>query len=459
MSVIVQCEACGQMYRMQAGLTEWPNCIACQGALREVEPELAPLQSTEDLDLQSVDLGRDDLGRTALPSQYSLSRPGSRFSPTAKLLILAGCCGTGLLLVSSALIGLAIWASAPVPPEPQLADTINFTPSFQSVASSAPPVGPETKAPAVAPPLPAVAPPLPQGQFPPPPRENEQVNPNQIPPRSGLPPPPPTMRPIRPIQPVWTVTADPPVVEVHPVRAARLAFVAPAPILRVIRPSAPSLYFAALIPLRNAIVIGNVTTGGPGAQITPAFSFHKEVGALSADGKNLALAAQIGNHTEVKILDTQTGAVLQTIPFEPGRRVASLFFAGTENIVVGEAGNNSRAIPSIGVWNFLTAERVSLISLPPPIPDKYNPQHYDVGRLAVSPGGKFVACVFRQKVSLYDIATGKLAGDLFGSQQPNNADVVFTFSPDGSELAVMGGGQIEGSQLWRFELNTGKNIS
>jgi hypothetical protein len=244
-----------------------------------------------------------------------------------------------------------------------------------------------------------------------------------------------------------------------PVRAARLNFLAPGPILRVIRPSAPSSFFAALIPLRKGVAVGHLESNAPLSLITPEFSFHREVGALSADGRALALAAQVGNHTELMVLDSRHGNVLQTIPLEPGKRVASLHFAGADKLVAGVAGNHTRAEPVISTWNVVTGEQVSLISLPAPIPDKYNPQNYNVERLAVSPGGKFVACVFRHKVTLFDLAKGEQAGELFGANQANNTDVAFAFSPDGRELAIMGGEQVPGCQLWRFDLSSGKSIA
>ncbi len=448
MSVIVQCEACGKKFRMRDGLTQWPNCTSCQGTLQAIEPQGSPSPTPEDIFSQPVDLG-------SAPSPGFLP-PASTPARSAKLpLILAGAGGLGLLLMVVLTIWLLSGDSEPVPPNSQVA--VATDDGSQLPPTPAPAVVPEVVPAKPAPkPAPAIIPPEPQKQPVPLPAPNEQPKPNNNP-RPLVPPGPPA---INPIQAARKIVADPPAVGAPPGPTARLNFISPAPIFRVIRSSAPSAYFAAVVPLEKAIVIGDLTQGLRGPIITPSFSFNKERGALSADGKQLALAAQVGNHVDVVILNALDGSTRQTIPFEPSDRVVSLLFAGDDKIVVGVASNNTRGEPWIGTWNVSTGERVSLIPLPAPISDKYNPQNFNVERLAVTPGGKFVACVFRQKASLFEIATGQWAGAFQGVfQQPANADSVIAFSPDGKELAMAGGEQLPGAQIWRFDLATGQNIS
>ncbi len=333
----------------------------------------------------------DDNDRSARPAAAS----------NGTLLVVLACVGGGVLLLG--LAGLLIVALKPKGPAP-------------AVAKGPPPV--------IAQPNPNPVNPNPNPINPNPinpnPRPRPNPNPNPVNPPPKKPPPQPV---------AWQGAVDPPAQPSKEPGNPMQTIAAPnsAKLLFTHRAS-PYVSVGSNHSARDVREIWNLETmqkiGTIPGQLTLSEPTH-----LSPDGKYLA-SRKSGAGTTVQVFATANGQQVQTIEVAPTFLPMPLVeFAGPDQLVTVTTNVLDKQIQ---VWDLKTGAAVRQIKLPA--------APFEARAYAVSPAGRYLACVDQGKLSIYDLSTGASAGESVAPRKPGalgGSAPTLAFSPDGLELAAL----------------------
>ncbi len=152
-----------------------------------------------------------------------------------------------------------------------------------------------------------------------------------------------------------------------------------------------------------------------------------EKGALSPDGKHLALMAR--SNDKILLFDTVADKQIAELPIKGGSVYPTLQFAGNKRLVRIRQGQ------PIDVWTIPSGDLENSID---------SPKYLQRNSLAVSGGGRFIAMAGRTEpgkkdgIRIFDLDEGKLAGVISIASlklSGNPTSYGLSFSPDGRELA------------------------
>jgi hypothetical protein len=481
----LQCLSCGKQFQSSRENPPWPKCKLCQGDLAEVldsaalEPldgGLQPLADTGGLDALS---GLSDL---SAPNPYAgavASRRGVPAAQPSPLVAPKPASGGGLSAL--AILGIIGGILALV----LIVGGVGIVMMVRSrtVARRPPP------SPIVVQPNPAPAPTPTPTPIPTPPPTPAPVRPT--------PPTPKPETPTTPVQPevsgigtgstdngskigtirsggntglgneeafqprvAWSVKVDPPEpMEEGPEKLIDIDF--KTKVDKLVFPARPSPYFAAATDDFKSpeIRIFDWRKGVPLRKFAGKLNHDAKLSALSADGEHMTTVVSQKGETGIVIVETKTGKAVHTIGLENGSSVKALAFAGPNRFIAAVETRGVDAKPRVGVWDLEDSSVLADVALESPKKSRFGGWwNLQPGSLAISPGGKNFAIVVDKYICVYETDSGKLLGEL---QPPidglNNATLAF--SPDGKELVLLVGHQVEGALIHRIDVATGEAIS
>jgi hypothetical protein len=209
---------------------------------------------------------------------------------------------------------------------------------------------------------------------------------------------------------------------------------------QLVFPHRPS-YYAALATRdggKEFIRILDVRSGrGVGKPFPGKLDHDLAHSALSADGKHIATAVDFPD-ARILVADTKKGEVLQNIELEKGHRIHDVAFAGPGQLIA--VVNESHQETKVGIWDIVEGKPLSSVDLKVDPEEKHFNRRYGEHSLAVSPGGKYFALLMDNVVCVYEVATGKLAGELeLETDKHGGSGSGLAFSASGDELAAVSG--------------------
>ena len=167
--------------------------------------------------------------------------------------------------------------------------------------------------------------------------------------------------------------------------------------------------------------------------------------SFSADGTKFA--AQVPFSPNVEVLSTENGQPVARLALDEAPEVVQ--FIGSDRLLVGKGDNNK----PFQVWDLKTVKPEFPIMTSGRVQSR---------AIALSPGGKYVAMATDGgRLHVYDLATGKLAGDAY---VPKNggfdlAPKGLGFSNDGTQLAGVFVVRASSSELERDDRAAGSRPS
>lgn len=183
------------------------------------------------------------------------------------------------------------------------------------------------------------------------------------------------------------------------------------------------------------------TVGKP--VVTDIHAWHPK---FSPDGRYVAFPG-FGSRGPIKVFSFATGEQIQEIQENEGDWIRKITFAGSHKLLVAVWGSNWKH--RLHMWDLKTGE----LTLEVQLPDDWNSRLIEES-VTVSPGGKYVACVLGNKLSIVDLETGQAAG-----QVPIGERMVWSrgsgFSSDGSRFALFGYFSGAGDRLVVLDMNQG----
>jgi WD40 repeat protein len=257
----------------------------------------------------------------------------------------------------------------------------------------------------------------------------------------------------------WNVTVDPPP-EMEPAPDKLIDIDFKTKVDKLVFPARPSPYFAAATDdYRNAeIRIFDWRTGRSVRKFPGKLNYQDHLSAVSADGEHATTVMNKGGDTGIVIVETKTGKAVHTIVLEDRSNVKTLAFAGPNRFIAVVHSYSRDERNRVGVWNLEDGSVLSDFTLESPVSRRYGQPDVSEHGLAVSPGGKFFAILLDNFVCIFETETGTLAGELRLPTADSLHNATLTFSPDGQELVLIAGHQIDGTMLYRMDVATGDTI-
>jgi DNA-binding beta-propeller fold protein YncE len=155
--------------------------------------------------------------------------------------------------------------------------------------------------------------------------------------------------------------------------------------------------------------------------------------ALSADGRYVATI--IDRPQKILVAESKTGKVVRGIDLEDRSRLLDMAFAGDGQLVTIVQEDYSKARSEI--WNVVEGQPIADFPLELKTEkERYSSKRYIEHSLAISPGGRYFAAMISNVVCVYEVDSGKLAGETQLPSEGYSSQGGLAFSPDGNELAA-----------------------